>query len=55
MLINLMQAIYMTDEQFQEELAKRREKLGLKGGETVIGCPLCGAVPAPARTAGNQQ
>jgi hypothetical protein len=54
MVINLMQAIYMNDEQFQSELAKRREKLGLKGGETVIGCPLCGA-PAPARTAGNQQ
>jgi hypothetical protein len=55
MVINLMQAIYLNDEQFQSELAKRREKLGLKGGETVIGCPLCGVVPAPARTAGNQQ
>jgi hypothetical protein len=56
MVINLMQAIYMNDDQFQAELARRREKLGLKGGETVIGCPLCGATPPPAKTAaGNPQ
>ena len=42
----------MNDEQFQAELAKRREKLSLKGGETVIGCPLCGAPAPPRRTAG---
>jgi hypothetical protein len=54
MVINLMQAIYLNDEQFQAELAKRRQALGLKGGETVIGCPLCGA-PAPVKTAGNPQ
>ena len=54
MVINLMQVIYLNDEQFQAELAKRRETLGLKGGETVIGCPLCGA-PAPVKTAGNPQ
>jgi hypothetical protein len=55
MVINLMQAIYMNDEQFQGEMAKRREKLGLKIGETMIGCPLCGTPPPPARAGGNPQ
>jgi mono/diheme cytochrome c family protein len=54
MMINLMQVITLTDEQFEAELAKRRQALGLKGGETVIGCPLCGAAPAPPRAAANQ-
>lgn len=42
MFINLMQAIYLTDEEFEDEVAKRREKL-LTGGGTDIGCPLCGS------------
>ncbi|HVG71585.1 MAG TPA: hypothetical protein VM819_11775 [Vicinamibacterales bacterium] len=57
MMINLMQAIFLTDEQFETEVAKRRETLGLKPGQTVIGCPTCSAPPratvappAPART-----
>jgi len=54
MMINLMQGIALTDEQFESELARRRQKLGLKNGQTVIGCPLCGAAPAAARAAGNQ-
>jgi len=56
MVINLMQAIYLTDEQFQGEVAKRRETLNLKEGQTVVGCPLCGTspAPAPARPAGGQ-
>jgi hypothetical protein len=54
MMINLMQVITLTDEQFEAELAKRRQSLGLKGGETVIGCPLCGVAPAPPRAAANQ-
>jgi hypothetical protein len=54
MMINLMQAIFMNDDQFQAEVAKRREALGLKPGESVLGCPTCGT-PPPARTAGNQQ
>jgi len=52
MFINLSQSIFLTDEQFQQELASRREKLHLTEGQTVIGCPLCG-VKAPARPAGN--
>jgi hypothetical protein len=61
MMINLMQAIFLTDEQFEAEVAKRREKLGLKAGQTVIGCPTCGAQPraaaappAPAPAVQNQ-
>ena len=54
MMINLMQAISLTDEQFEAEVAKRREKLGLKPGQTVIGCPTCGATPRPAASTVNQ-
>jgi hypothetical protein len=31
----------LTDETFQQEIASRREKLKLKPGENVTGCPLC--------------
>jgi len=45
MMINLMQAITLTDDQFQAEIEKRRQRLGLKDGQTVLGCPLCGGGP----------
>jgi mono/diheme cytochrome c family protein len=54
MVINLMEAIFMNDEQFQSEMAKRRAALGLKDGQSVLGCPLCGS-PPPPRTTGNPQ
>jgi hypothetical protein len=54
MMINLMQAIALTDEQYEAELLKRRQKLGLQEGQTAIGCPQCGARPAPPRTAAAQ-
>jgi mono/diheme cytochrome c family protein len=54
MVINLMQSIALTDDQFQAEMAKRRATLNLRDGQSVIGCPLCSAAPAPARTAGQQ-
>ena len=54
MFINLMRGIYLTDEEFAEELAQRREALDLQPGDTIIGCPLCGA-ELDAATAGNQQ
>ena len=34
--------IVLSDDQFREEVAARRARLGLAEGETVIGCPLCG-------------
>ena len=42
MFINLARGIYLTEEEFEVELAERREKLGLKRGDLVAGCPLCG-------------
>jgi mono/diheme cytochrome c family protein len=41
MNILIMQAVTLTDEQFQQEVAARREKLKLKPGEDAPGCPLC--------------
>ena len=55
MFINLARGIYLTDEQFQAELAERRERLGIKVGDTVVGCPLCGLDDdLPTETAGGQ-
>jgi hypothetical protein len=49
MNILIAQAVTLTDETFQEEIAARREKLKLKPGENVAGCPLCtyDKLPAP--------
>jgi hypothetical protein len=53
MFINLMQAIYLTDEEFEAELEKRRGKLLTEGG-TDIGCITCGRGEAPATAGGGQ-
>ena len=42
MMINIGQAVSLTDQEFADEMAARRARLGLAPGETVIGCPLCG-------------
>ena len=55
MFINLMRRVYLTAEEFAEELAKRREALDLAAGETVIGCPLCGIEGWTADAAAEQQ
>jgi hypothetical protein len=57
MAILIAPALNLTEEQFQEEMAVRRERLGLATGDTVLGCPLCGFDELPAagrRTAGDQ-
>ena len=55
MSIAIAMAIPLTDEEFEQEMATRREKLGLARGETVIGCPLCGHHGPPAAVASRQQ
>jgi len=51
MFIDLGNRVSMTDAQFQEEMARRREKLHLTKNDNVIGCPLCLVGPAPVNAA----
>jgi hypothetical protein len=57
MFIDLGMRVTLSDEQFQEEMAKRRETLHLTKNDNVIGCPLCLVIPPPAKaaTGGPQQ
>jgi len=57
MFIDLGMRVALNDEQFQEEMAKRRENLKLSKNDNVIGCPLCLVMPkeAPKPTGGPQQ
>jgi mono/diheme cytochrome c family protein len=49
MFIDLGMRVALTDEQFQEEMARRRDRLHLTKNDVVIGCPLCMVMPpAPA-------
>jgi len=41
MFIDLGIQLKLTDEQFIQEMADRREVLGLNENDHVIGCPLC--------------
>jgi mono/diheme cytochrome c family protein len=52
MFIDLGIRVALTDDQFQDEMARRRERLHLTKNDVVIGCPLCLAPPPlPARVA----
>jgi hypothetical protein len=58
MMNSLGEVQLLTDEEFEQEMAERRQKLGLKEGQSVLGCPLCGKRKRPAATtttAGGQQ
>jgi mono/diheme cytochrome c family protein len=58
MNILIMQAVTLTDDKFQEEMAARRVHLKLKPGQDAPGCPLCAfdKMPAPrAPSTGAQQ
>jgi mono/diheme cytochrome c family protein len=60
MFIDLGQRVALTDEQFQEEMQKRRAQLKLTRNSVVIGCPLCSLAfaapaPVPPPTAGGVQ
>jgi hypothetical protein len=56
MFIDLGNRVYLTDEQFQEEMAKR--VAASPGRDIYLGCPLCGVVakqaPKPTHSQ-NQQ
>lgn len=47
MFIDLGQSIALSEEQFQKEMAERRERRGMKKGDYFIDCPLCGVPPPP--------
>jgi hypothetical protein len=55
MFIDLGKGVMLSDAQFQEEMAKRRDKLHLTRNDVVIGCPLClvDLTPPPARNTGG--
>ena len=54
MFIDLGNRVFLTDEQFQKEMADRREKLKLTRNKVVIGCPLCNIIPAAPATPRQQ-
>ena len=45
MFIDLGERLFLTEEQFIEEMAQRRERLNLGPNDHVIGCPLCLVIP----------
>ena len=56
MFIDLGMGISLTDEQFQQEMMKRREQMQLTQSDVFLGCPLCNVAPrltpaAPLNTA----
>src|SRR5688572_24525886 len=55
MFIDLGIRVALTEEQFQEEMAKRRENLKLTKNDVVIGCPLCMVTATAAPKQSQQQ
>ena len=56
MFINIGQGIALSDEQFEREMAERRERLQLTKNDYLIGCPLCQVeFPSQQTTADNNQ
>ncbi len=55
MFIDLGNRVFLTDEQFQAEMAARREKLRLTRNSVIIGCPLCNILPQPTAAPRQQQ
>jgi hypothetical protein len=47
MFIDLGMRVELTEEQFEQEMATRREKLHVTANDVVIGCPLCNDVQKP--------
>jgi len=57
MFIDLGQIMPLSDAEFQQEMAKRREALGPNRPDVIVGCPLCNVIPPPptAATAAKPQ
>ena len=51
MFIDLGQQVSLSEEQFQQEMAKRRKKYNT---DVIIGCPLCNVPIKPASSPSNQ-
>lgn len=56
MMNELGEVQLLTDQEFQDAMVERRRTLGLKEGQTIVGCPLCGVAgrPLPSRTTQQQ-
>jgi len=54
MFIDLGQSVPLTDDEFQQEMAERRRKLGPNRPDVIIGCPLCNVTPPPAKPTAQQ-
>lgn len=52
MLIMIAQGVYLNEEQFSQEVGRRRTALNLAEGQTAPGCPLCGFSRIPGRPTG---
>jgi hypothetical protein len=52
MFIDLGQGVALSDEQFEQEMIKRRQNAK---GDIIIGCPLCNSVQVPKSTNNQQQ
>ena len=48
MAIVFLPGLVLTDEEFAQEMATRRARLGLAEGEGMLGCPLCGLAELPS-------
>jgi len=55
MAIVFLPGIALSDEEFAQEIANRRARMGLAPGQGMLGCPLCGfeELPASMRAAGR--
>jgi hypothetical protein len=49
MFIDLGQIMPLNDQEFQAEMAQRRERLGPNRPDVIVGCPLCNVIPPPAK------
>ena len=49
MLILIAQGVNLTEEQFAQEVARRRDTLSLREGQSAPGCPMCAFAKMPRR------